>query len=278
MSIPIFLSSDNNYAPYMAATIVSILENTEAFINFYILDGGISDQNIEKISSMGKNYDNCSLEFIKLDVEKEFSSIKFNNEHCNHITLSALNRLLIPNLKHDLKKVIYLDTDIIAKKDIKSLYEYDLGEYALGAVPGIVKIVADNGTRRLHLSKLHHYFNSGVLLMDLEKFRKQNIVKRFFEIEQKKRELIKYPDQDILNICFENNYLKLDSIYNYTAPRGYIIEDFVLRHYITDIKPWHINPDITGFVDDKDLFWYYMRKTPFYEEVFQIFKYKPKNF
>ena len=277
MSIPIFLSSDNNYAPYMAAEIVSIVENTESFIDFYILDGGISDQNIEKISLMAEKYNNCSLEFIKIDLEKEFSSITFNNENCPHITISAYSRFLIPDLKPDLKKVIYLDTDIIANDDIKSLYEYDLEQYALGAVPGIVKIVADSETRRLHLSKLHHYFNSGVLLIDSEKFRKQNIVKRFFEIEQQQRELIKYPDQDILNICFENNYLKLDSIYNYTAPRDYIIENFVLRHYITDLKPWHINPDVTGFVDNKDIFWYYMRKTPFYEEVFQNLKYKTQE-
>ena len=41
-NIPIFLASDNNYAPFVATTIASICDNTKSFCNFYILDGGIS--------------------------------------------------------------------------------------------------------------------------------------------------------------------------------------------------------------------------------------------
>ena len=47
--IPIFLSSDNNYAPFVATTIASICDNTKSFCDFYILDGGIEEENKEKI-------------------------------------------------------------------------------------------------------------------------------------------------------------------------------------------------------------------------------------
>ena len=48
-SIPIFLSSDNNYAPFVATTIASICDNTESYCDFYILDGGIDEENKKKI-------------------------------------------------------------------------------------------------------------------------------------------------------------------------------------------------------------------------------------
>ena len=275
MNIPIFLSSDNNYAPYMAATIVSIVENTDSFINFYILDGGISDENIEKISSMGKNYDNCSLEFIKIDVEKIFFSMKDDNKGCPHVTLSTFNRFLIPDLKPDLKKVIYLDTDIIANGDIKRLYEQDLGQYALGAVPGQMLEISEKCINRLELSKSHKYFNAGVLLIDLEKFRNQNIIKQLFEIEETQREKIIYVDQDILNIYFDNNYLELDKIYNYEAWNN-DCDDYVLRHYTILIKPWYIHPELAcvNAVKNLELFWKYINKTPFYNEIMDNCKYK----
>lgn len=50
--IPIFLSSDNNYAPFVATTIASICDNTKSFCDFYILDGGIEEENKEKFVSL----------------------------------------------------------------------------------------------------------------------------------------------------------------------------------------------------------------------------------
>ena len=66
-NIPIFLSSDNNYAPFVATTMVSILANTNSFIEFYVLDGGITSENVEKIQSLKNNFKNFSIEFIKID-------------------------------------------------------------------------------------------------------------------------------------------------------------------------------------------------------------------
>ena len=74
-TIPIFLSSDNNYAPYVATTIASICDNTKSFCDFYILDGGISKENQEKIYVLKEKFNNFSIEFINIDVDKEFKSI-----------------------------------------------------------------------------------------------------------------------------------------------------------------------------------------------------------
>ena len=68
-NIPIFLPSDNNYAPFLATTVVGILKNTKSFIDFYVLDSGISEENQEKIRSLKNFFPNFSIEFIKSSLE-----------------------------------------------------------------------------------------------------------------------------------------------------------------------------------------------------------------
>lgn len=131
--IPIFLSSDNNYAPYIAIAIASICDNTKSFCNFYILDGGISKENKSYINSLKKIFKNFSIEYLTINLEKEFNSIEYKNAG-NYISLSTYNRFLIPKLKPQLKKVLYMDVDIIVLGDIQELYNEDLEGYALGAV------------------------------------------------------------------------------------------------------------------------------------------------
>ena len=128
-NIPIFLSSDNNYAPFVATTIASICDNTKSFCEFYILDGGITQENQEKICKLKVQFNNFSIEFIKIDVEKTFKNIDYKNT-CNYVTISTYNRFLIPMLKLNTDKAIYLDVDVIVIGDILKFYEQDFSVYS----------------------------------------------------------------------------------------------------------------------------------------------------
>ena len=118
-NIPIFLAADDNYAPFVATTIASVCDKTDSFVDFYILDGGISLENKEIILNVKKYFKNFSIEFIKINAEEQFK----NFQTITHLTLAAYNRLLIPILKPNLKKVIYLDVDVIVMDDISELYK-----------------------------------------------------------------------------------------------------------------------------------------------------------
>lgn len=76
MNIPVFLSSDNNYAPFVATTIASICDNTKSFCEFYVLDGGIKEENKAKICELKNKFNNFSIEFIEIDVKKSFFHYK----------------------------------------------------------------------------------------------------------------------------------------------------------------------------------------------------------
>lgn len=276
VNIPIVLSSDNNYAPFVAVTIASICSNTQSFCDFYVLDGGITDENKDKICTLKNQYTNFSLEFIKVDIEKELKTIQYKNQ-CSHVTMSTYNRFLIPKFFKNFKKILYLDVDIIALGDITALYETDLENYALGAVSEEQTNPRNAQERRenLNLNSLHSYFNAGVLLIDVQKWIKEDIFSRLCECEQKYRDTIKWADQDILNIVFDNNYKTLDYKFNYMTDKNNIQSDIVIRHYNTNIKPWHFRKNLnTSLIRHIKEFWEVADKTNFLDILEQNCKYQ----
>ena len=265
-SIPIFLSSDNNYAPFVATTIASICDNTRSCCDFYILDGGISSENKDKIITLKSLFKNLSIEFIKIDINNIFKDVIAKS----YITLSAFNRLLIPQLVPKIIKAIYLDVDIIAFGDIKTLYQEDLQDYIIGAVPdqGAPELLAYT-KKQIDINEKSIYFNSGVLLIDCHKWRENVHIDELLSIEKKYRERRLHNDQDVLNKFFENNYKILDYRYNVM----FDAQNIVLRHYTSQIKPWQADFYLDA-VSHKPLktknietFWQYAKMTEFYNEL-----------
>lgn len=270
--IPIFLSSDNNYAPFVATTIASICNNTKSFIDFYILDGGISEENKELIETLKEKFDNFSIEFIKANIGKYFGDLELKDAHY-YLTLATYNRFLIPKLKTNINKAIYLDIDIIVLGDIAEIYNEDLENYAIGAVWEEYTENQENIQRRqyLDLSNDHKYFNAGVLLINCKKWREEDLTSKLFETEKKFREKLKFEDQDVMNKFFDNNYKMLHPKYNYLNQSYgfYNKHEVLVRHFNGYIKPWHLTIEerFTRFLKDIDLFWNYAHMTPFFERL-----------
>lgn len=276
--IPVFLSSDNNYAPFVATTIASIMDHTKSFVNFYILDGGITIENVRRIKELRKEFPSFSIEFIEIDVKKEFKNFPVRV----HFSIDMYTRFLIPKLKPELKKVIYSDVDVIFNGDIKELLNERLDGYSLGAVPynfGYLNPIkygecsAKRFNERLSISAEHKYFESGLLLIDVNLWKKNNITEKLInKVKNNSNEIILTPDQDVLNIVFENNYKELDNKYIVVPHRKNVMRtDIITRksikkpfiiHYAGPNKPWN-NPKM----DMADLFWKYARMTSFYEEL-----------
>ncbi len=270
-NIPIFLSSDDNYAPFVATTIASICDNTKAFCEFYILDGGIKEENKEKICELKKQFENFSIEFIEINFE-QFKNFK----ETDYITVSMYFRFLIPNLKPEINKALYSDVDVIVVGDIQKFYEQNLNNHIIGAIPDLCrnKEFLDNVKECLGLKLDSEYFNSGVLLLDCKKWRENDITNKLFETEKKYREKLRMPDQDVLNIFFENNYEILDKIFNEQDTS----ENFVIRHFSGSIKPWqadfylHSKEKRPYKTANLDLFWKYAKMTSFYDRIMKIKK------
>ncbi len=274
-NIPIFLSSDNNYAPFVATTIASICDNTESFCDFYILDSGISGENKEKICSLKQNFKNFSIEFLNSNSDEYFRSFGYYNAE-NYITISTYNRFLIPKLKPELNKILYLDVDIVVFGDIAELYNQDLEGYALGAVWDKSRKYYNLDTKELmELSEDYRYFNAGVLLIDIQKWNKDNIADKLFEIADRYGEKVLHADETLLNKYFDGQYKILDLKYNYLEYDliSHPQEQVIIRHFATKFKPWTIPPGkSTKQMYGADEFWKYAEKTAFYKDILENFR------
>ena len=277
MNIPVFLSADDNYAPFVATTIASICDNTESFVDFYILDGGISEENQEKICELKKIFSNFSIEFIQINPEKEFSSINYSN--VDYISISTYNRFLIPKLKPELGKVLYLDVEIVVLGNIEELYNVDLENYALGAAWDESRVLYNTDTKDLmDLSDNYKYFNAGILLIDIQKWNNDKIVERLFEIEKEYGKNVLHADETLLNKYFDSNYKIFDIEFNYTDYDVFNSPNKKpkIRHFASAIKPWNANfllrnkvlMPLPNYID----FWKYAKMTAFYEKIHETYK------
>ena len=252
--INICFSSDNNYAKYMGTAICSILKNAgeNDSYNFYILDGGISNETKEQISGL-KTIKDFSIEYLTVNPD-DFKSCPMTG-YVNYITLPTYYRFKIASLLPNVDKILYLDGDIIVNSDIKELFDTDIENYYIGAIP---EVFNHHHKERLEIFGDNYYFNAGVLLINSKKWREDNIEEKLFTYALNPEREIVFQDQDILNEVLKYNikYLPLkwnlqhdalfteESYLYHKTERNEAIKAPKLIHYTHKLKPW--NPKCTN--------------------------------
>mgnify|MGYP004533176811 CR=1 FL=1 len=286
-NIPIFLASNDKYAPFVATTIASVCYNTKSFCEFYILDSGISNLNKERIELLKEKFNNFSIEYLSIDLSK-FAGFKL----LPHISLDAYSRFFIPVLKPELDKVIYLDVDVSVLGDIKELYNVNLEDFYLGAISEYYFIKQQEALAEkldIEYNDEKQFFNSGILLINSKKWRENDITQKLFEIQNKYNSVLDWGDQDVLIKQFYKDYLVLDSKFNLLSGQIIYKSEFstevekmvdnaiknpIIRHFETPNKPWLTNKNFySGDLQNFDDFWFFAKMTDFYE----ILKFKYFN-
>jgi lipopolysaccharide biosynthesis glycosyltransferase len=168
-----------------------------------------------------------------------------------HYTLDNWTRLWIEEFfADDIDRVLYLDGDIVVLGSIAELWRADLGGALFGAVdiPG-----AQHGIDKLGMRAEDGYFNSGVLLVDLEQWRKTHALQTILGyIDAHPERLVYTLDQDALNACFYARRKRLDYKWNAIWPffrdpvtlplsAGEIArvrQEARIIHFNGNLKPW----------------------------------------
>ena len=193
-AIPIVSAADDHYAPYLSVMVKTLLEHLsdEFAITFYIIDDHISKESKEKLNRLVSNQ---LAEIIYLEVNPDLYE---NVLESDHITQTAYYRISLPDLLADknYKKVLYIDCDVLVLDDVSKLYNTDIGENIIGAVidPGQALVL-----ERLGVETDDYYFNSGMMLMDLDNWRKADITEKTLTFLEEEEDKIIYHDQDALN-------------------------------------------------------------------------------
>ena len=274
-SFPIFnyiyisLCPNNFYTSLTYVSITSILssKSSNTFICFYlIIPLDFSKKNKDFIDSLYEFYEYFNITYITMDD-------RYDKAYTDHrITKQAYYRFSLGELLPNLNKIIYLDTDIIAYKDLSQLYNLNFnGKMILGQ--------PTYGNKRRQ-RKGFHRINTGVLLLNLVEMRKNEFEKQVIKII-KKGEIYKYHDQTLLNDNFKENLgifppeyhtrpwsnYKEMSIFNNIIGKPYDMDYFyfahkypILRHFLGNYKPR--NPNINHIED----WWFFARKSKYYNK------------
>lgn len=286
--IHIFFASDDNFALPLTIALSSILRhaNSDDEFCFYILDKNISLKNKNKIQKL-KKIKNFEIEYIQVD-DKLFANCPLTKE-CKHISLQTYYRYLIPIIKPNLEKILYLDCDILVVASLKSLWNIDLKN----TYCGVVEEMYDKTQQDAKRLNIKSFFNAGVLLINNKKWVDENISNQLFS---KTKELylqnkLIWQDQDVLNAVFNDNVTWINPKYNfqqnfhdnytYTVYSTNDIENAeknnVIIHYNTYIKPWKdgykCNFKLQEYIKEIKLngFWYVYVKYFFNKLIRKIF-------
>ena len=283
MLVPIVLASDENYAPYMATAMQSVMENAckEQKYIFIILHKTLKEETLEKLRQQVSAYPYFSIEFI--NVSKEFEKFSLSIGNIGSWTVETYFRLITPWSLEKFDKIIYMDCDIVCNSDISYIYNIDIGNNLIAGVPDIPQISIFNNRNYRgdfkssiieKLDKPVNYINAGFIIMNLKEFRNKFALDYLINLAQNAR--YKFHDQDLLNSIAKDSIFILPQEFNFLntnwdishAPKNLIDEykkakeNPKIIHYTTT-KPWklELNPPLF------QLFWKYSTRTPFIDSI-----------
>lgn len=244
----IILAADNNYALPCVTAIASLLSHTNPEnCDIHILTSGFDRKNNEILQSLKSRFPGSS---IRTDIINPTETLT-EAITSTRFPLANFFRLLIPQL-YDFTKVLYLDCDVIVNQDITGLWDIPLEHAACGMA------IDQNCDDILHHNRIRSYknpyFNAGVLLMNLDYWRKEKISEKLLTFMKDSPECCLYPDQDAINKVLEDCIQEISPQYNvqesWYKPQEYwkvhrkrwkaieaALQSPFIIHYTGD-KPW----------------------------------------
>lgn len=238
---PIILACNGGYAMPLATTLRSLAESNEAHwpLFVYIL---ITEFPLEARKRVELSVPLGAMVIrwipVKLGAFSGFTTLK-------HISLNTFSRLLIPEvIDSNCNRVLYIDTDTLVLSDLQELWSTDLNDKPVGAV--IDRFDAQIKSGQLAENDMPHvrnYFNAGVLLINLPRWRAEGISEKALEYLRLHPQS-PYADQDALNVACDERWMGLDIRWNF---QNHYATDIAMLpsssrpaivHFITHRKPW----------------------------------------
>ena len=270
--ITVVCAADDAYALPLAVTIRSALETLDARrrMRLLVLDGGISDTSKRRLLASW-SFRDVAVEWIAPD-----PALVDDLQISRHVNLITYYRLLMPwVLPAELGRVIFLDADLLVRRDLSELWDVPLNDAACLAATDTAAPRLDARTlanfdrchrflaavepipnwRDLSLDGGGKYFNAGVLVVDLPQWRAVNLAEQALRCLREHHEHVRWWDQYALNVLLAGRWNELDPRWNqgahaYTFPTPgespfeaemfhALRNDPWIVHFTSHHKPWH---------------------------------------
>jgi len=273
--VHVVLAADERFAMPLAVTVRSFLIQLRAGAtsSVSVLDGGISPESKRRVEA--------SVEDLGHAVEWNWLPIPNDRLHSlevsGHVSVATYYRIFLASLlPAEIRRVIYLDCDTLVRDDLTKLYQETLGNHTCAAVQDISapfmasRMCSEVDDRWVHYLAATRpipnfedfgfvakdpYFNAGVLLIDVERWRSRDIEAKLLQCIQQHRADRLWWDQYALNAVLHGDWIALDAGWNqtshtYTLPmwRDSFLDEATfdrvklnpsIVHFSSATKPWH---------------------------------------
>ena len=266
-TITIATACDNGYAQHTSVFLRSLFaKNSDTCFRIFIMvpDDFAHREAIER--NIGAH--NACLQFVSV-AANDVGPVKVGR-----VTTAAYFRLFLGSLLPDnVERIIYFDSDIVINGPIRELWNIDLQDHVLGAVVDAVqnplmRARLDLVRARLEMSATSQYINTGVLLIDLRRWRTDRIGEQALEFALRYPDRITWLDQDALNHVLNGDFKQISEHWNFQSHRMKIdlkkyaearcnLRSAAVIHFIGSQKPWLYMCNHPM----QSLYWKYLRQT-----------------
>lgn len=231
----VLCACDERYLPHAATMLCSLLEHNDA-VRIHLFHSSVTNRDLKKLKAFVSN---CGSQIVCYKVvEEDFRELRADR----WISTSTYYRLLAARLlPPDLGKVLYLDSDVIVRRSLKELWNTNVDGYAMAAVTDYWQDPRERG-----LPEGAQYFNAGVLLINLQFWRRNEIPGQAIDFIRQNPEKVPFWDQDALNAILVNQWVELPTCWNVQYEESWWQNSEirsetnpVIVHFVTGDKPWH---------------------------------------
>ena len=223
----ILYASNDGFARHLGTSMCSLFDKNRDMeeIVVYVLSLGLSEENKEKLKEIADGFGR-KLEILELgDIRKRFD---FDVDTGGY-DISIMGRLFMGEmLPESVDRVLYLDCDTVIVRSLKKMWKEDLGGAVFGAVmePTIYEAVKTS----IGLEKEDGYYNSGVLLVDLKRWREECVQEKLLEFLREKGGALFASDQDLLNGACKSRIHTLMPVWNFFPNYRYFSYQTLVDH------------------------------------------------
>lgn len=230
MRLNLLYQFNEKYVPYAGVSIYSILHHNKyaAEICIYIMGENLSRGAKKKIEGMVTAYKRT---VVFIDTEFLIDKMKVLDMPTYRGSYAANMRLFLDEvLDEAVEKVLYLDADTIVTERLDELFQNEMQGKAIGMV---LDSLGNSHKKQIGMSKFDDYYNSGVILFDLQRWRERKYTERIVRHVTEQRNNYPAPDQDLLNLVCKGDIFRLDIRYNFQPIHG----SFSDRYFMLVMRP-----------------------------------------
>lgn len=235
-------AADDNYTKYLGISMLSLFLSNKAFtkIEVFILDCGITNPNKEKLQSIAEKY-NRQIYFISM---KEAVSGLDLHMGTRKISIASYARLFLASIiPESYNRILYLDCDTIVREYLVEFWMVELKGYL---VAGVRDTVDSFFLKKIGLETDEYYVNAGIILINLEGWRREKIEKNFMDFICKFNGNVPHHDQGTINgVCRKKKrivapgYNVTSNIYTFSAKtikKIYFMKNFYSQKELEEAK------------------------------------------